>query len=141
MSSTDSSSLKSHHHTNSSRDGGLNIEKKKILEIENTNFKKKTEIKTREENFIYSTKKSSSPHKVQIHQPNQSSISNNRLESIRVSISSSPYENEFIQKIQTISPTKSSIEENIEQPIYHRPLLALLNQEKALKESENKFNF
>ncbi|CAF1243460.1 unnamed protein product [Adineta ricciae] len=135
MSSTDSLALKSHHHTNPSRDGGLNIEKKKILEIENTNFKKKTEIKTREENLIYSTKKPSSPHQVQIHQPNQSSISNNRLESIRVSVSSSPYENEFIQKIQTISPTKSSIEENIEQPIYHRPLLALLNQEKALKES------
>ena len=52
-----------------------------------------------------------------------------------MSVSSSPYENEFIQKIQTISPTKSPIEENPEPPVYHRPLLALLNQEKALKES------
>jgi hypothetical protein len=70
-------------------------------------------------------------------------VSNNCLRSIRVSVSSSPYENEFIQKIETQSPSYSSIISNFfqqnfpeqtkgnkeEQKLFnHRPLLHLINQ-------------
>ncbi len=82
-------------------------------------------------------------------------VSNNCLRSIRVSVSSSPYENEFIQKIETQSPSYSSIISNFfqqnfdeqtkgneeEQKIFcHRPLLHLINQfnrENTFLQSQN----
>ncbi len=82
-------------------------------------------------------------------------VSTNCLRSIRVSVSSSPYENEFIQKIETQSPSYSSIISNFfqqnfheqtkeneeEQKIfYHRPLLHLINQfnrENTFLQSQN----
>ncbi|UJR34912.1 hypothetical protein I4U23_027690 [Adineta vaga] len=128
MSSLDSLSLSSRRHSNPIRDV--------LSTIEQTCFDKKVETKTKQEDLIYSTKKSSSPHRIQIRQPNKSSISTNHLESIRVSVSSSPYENEVIQKIQTISPTKCSTKENLEEQINsYRPLLALLNEERKQSSS------
>ncbi|CAF1140330.1 unnamed protein product [Adineta steineri] len=136
-------------------DHNLTIEKcqdkQTKFEIKTNIFNRNIQLKTKQDETIYTNNQSSSntnkpfaPHKIQVHHPTKSSIVNNSLQSIRVCVSSSPYDKEFIQKIETQSPSYSSILSNIvtdnhpkeqtksneieEETFDRRPLLDLINQ-------------
>ncbi|CAF4100089.1 unnamed protein product, partial [Adineta steineri] len=136
-------------------DHNLTIEKcqdkQTKFEIKTNIFNRNIQLKTKQDETIYTNNQSSSntnksfaPHKIQVHHPTKSSTVNNSLQSIRVCVSSSPYDKEFIQKIETQSPSYSSILSNIvtdnhpkeqtksneieEETFDRRPLLDLINQ-------------
>jgi hypothetical protein len=58
--------------TTDASDINSDVDKSSIFEIERNTYKKKVQVKTKQEDLIYSTNKSSSPHRVRIHQSSPS---------------------------------------------------------------------
>jgi hypothetical protein len=91
-------------------------EKRTSFEVKTNSYSQKVEVKTKQEDTIYTKKKTISPpivtriitterpispHRVSVHQHRRSSSTNSSVQSIRVSVSSSPHGNDLTKTAET----------------------------------------